>query len=271
MTEYMENGTPVEAGNDAVAEVVIDGKVFPLTGGDTGYMQKVAAYIDGKIAALRKTRQFSRQNAEYRTVMIWLNLADDYFREKEKADSLRADRDSREGEIYSLKRELVEKRLAAENAEKKLSEALAKIEEAEKRAAEAGERAERCAAEAEAEAEKKAGERAAEAETLAERKLAELRAEADRRVEDVKAEAEKRIAEVRAEAARKAADLEEETGRELAEMRRSTADEKAEAALRAEAAERESRELLAEAERKYEDAMAKIRELESQVDELLEK
>ena len=256
MTEYMVNGTPADAGRDAVAEVVIDGKVFPLTGGDTEYMQRVASYIDGKIAALRKTRQFSRQNAEYRTVMIWLNLADDYFREKEAAEELRADRDTREGEIYSLKRELVEKRLAAEDAGKKLAEALSRAGAAEKRAAEA---------------EAKARKYAAEAGQQAERKAAEARAEADRRVEDVKAEAEKRIAEVRAEAARKAADLEEETGRELAEMRRAVTDEKAEAGLRAEAAERESRELLAEAERKYEDALAKIRELESQVDELLAK
>ena len=256
MTEYMVNGTPADAGRDAVAEVVIDGKVFPLTGGDTEYMQRVASYIDGKIAALRKTRQFSRQNAEYRTVMIWLNLADDYFREKEAAEALRVDRDTREGEIYSLKRELVEKRLAAEDAGKKLAEALSRAGAAEKRAAEA---------------EAKARKYAAEAGQQAERKAAEARAEADRRVEDVKAEAEKRIAEVRAEAARKAADLEEETGRELAEMRRAVTDEKAEAGLRAEAAERESRELLAEAERKYEDALAKIRELESQVDELLAK
>lgn len=256
MTEYMVNGTPADAGRDAVAEVVIDGKVFPLTGGDTEYMQRVASYIDGKIAALRKTRQFSRQNAEYRTVMIWLNLADDYFSEKEAAEALRVDRDTREGEIYSLKRELVEKRLAAEDAGKKLAEALSRAGAAEKRAAEA---------------EAKARKYAAEAGQQAERKAAEARAEADRRVEDVKTEAEKRIAEVRAEAARKAADLEEETGRELAEMRRAVTDEKAEAGLRAEAAERESRELLAEAERKYEDALAKISELESQVDELLAK
>ena len=137
MTEYMVNGTPADAGRDAVAEVVIDGKVFPLTGGDTEYMQRVASYIDGKIAALRKTRQFSRQNAEYRTVMIWLNLADDYFSEKEAAEALRVDRDTREGEIYSLKRELVEKRLAAEDAGKKLAEALSRAGAAEKRAAEA--------------------------------------------------------------------------------------------------------------------------------------
>ena len=267
MTEYMVNGTPADAGRDAVAEVVIDGKVFPLTGGDTEYMQRVASYIDGKIAALRKTRQFSRQNAEYRTVMIWLNLADDYFREKEAAEALRVDRDTREGEIYSLKRELVEKRLAAEDAGKKLAEALSRAGAAEKRAAEAEAKARKYAAEAGQQAERKAAEARAEAD----RRVEDVKAEAEKRIAEVRAEAEKRIAEVRAEAARKAADLEEETGRELAEMRRAVTDEKAEAGLRAEAAERESRELLAEAERKYEDALAKIRELESQVDELLAK
>jgi cell division protein ZapA (FtsZ GTPase activity inhibitor) len=87
-------------------------------------------YIDGKIAALKKTRQYGRQNSELRGVMLWLNLADDYMQAREEADRLKAEAEERETEIYALKRELVGKRLDAEAAEGKIKEAKQKLKEA---------------------------------------------------------------------------------------------------------------------------------------------
>ena len=66
-----------------IAEVVIDGRVIPVAGGETAYLQKVAAYVDQKIAALKKTKQYGKQNRDLRNVMLWLNLADDCIRARE--------------------------------------------------------------------------------------------------------------------------------------------------------------------------------------------
>ncbi|MBQ7534119.1 MAG: cell division protein ZapA [Stomatobaculum sp.] len=127
MKEIRENGIP-ERGD--TAEVVINGKVIPVAGGETAYLQKVAAYIDGKIAALKKTRQYMRQNSDLRNVMLWLNLADDYMQAREEADRLKAEAEERETEMYALKRELVGQRLDAEAAEGKIKEAAQKLKEA---------------------------------------------------------------------------------------------------------------------------------------------
>ena len=115
---------------EGTAEVVIGGKVIPVAGRETAYLQKVAAYIDGKLAALKKTRQYGRQNSELRNVMLWLNLADDYMQAREEADRLKAEAEERETEIYALKRELVGKRLETEAAEGKIKEAKQKLKEA---------------------------------------------------------------------------------------------------------------------------------------------
>ena len=127
MKEIRENSLP---DNETSAEVVIDGKVIPVAGGETAYLQKVAAYIAGKLAALKKTRQYGRQNSELRGVMLWLNLADDYMQAREEADRLKAEAEERETEIYALKRELVGKRLETEAAEGKIKEAKQKLKEA---------------------------------------------------------------------------------------------------------------------------------------------
>lgn len=127
MKEIKENVLPER---EDTAEVVINGKVIPVAGGERAYLQKVAAYLDGRIAALKKTRQYVRQSSDMRNVMLWLNLADDYMQAREEADRLAAEAEERETEMYALKRELVGKRLDAEAAEGKVKEAEQKLKEA---------------------------------------------------------------------------------------------------------------------------------------------
>lgn len=90
------------------AEVLIDGKVYTLGGAEEQeYLQKVATYINDKISVLKAQPGFTRQNADYQEVMIYLNLADDYFKTLQEAKMLRAQKDELEREVYSLKHELV--------------------------------------------------------------------------------------------------------------------------------------------------------------------
>ena len=101
-------------------EVIIGGRVLTLSGYESEeYLQKVAAYINEKIAVLKAQPGFTRQNKDYQEVMIYLNLADDYFKTLQEAMMLRAQKDEMEKEIYSLKHELIGLQMKQESAEKK--------------------------------------------------------------------------------------------------------------------------------------------------------
>lgn len=89
-------------------EVLIDGNIYTLSGQEEQeYLRKVAAYINEKIGILKAQPGFTRQNKDYQEVMIYLNLADDYFKTLQEARMLRAQKDELEKEIYSLKHELI--------------------------------------------------------------------------------------------------------------------------------------------------------------------
>jgi len=89
-------------------EVLIDGNVYTLGGAEEQeYLQKVAAYINEKIGILKAQPGFTRQNKDYQEVMIYLNLADDYFKTLQEAKMYRAQKEELEKEIYSLKHELI--------------------------------------------------------------------------------------------------------------------------------------------------------------------
>ncbi len=89
-------------------EVLIDGNIYTLGGHEEQeYLQKVAVYINQKIGILKAQPGFTRQNKDYQEVMIYLNLADDYFKTLQEAKMLRAQKNDLEKEIYSLKHELI--------------------------------------------------------------------------------------------------------------------------------------------------------------------
>ena len=78
-------------------EVLINGNVYTLGGAeDPEYLQKVAAYINEKIAVLKAQPGFTRQNKDYQEVMIYLNLADDYFKTLQEVIGLQMKQESAE-------------------------------------------------------------------------------------------------------------------------------------------------------------------------------
>ena len=89
-------------------QVLIDGNIYTLGGAeDQEYMQKVASYINEKISGLKAQPGFTRQNKDYQEVMIYLNLADDYFKAVQEARRLKDKNEDLEKEVYSLKHELI--------------------------------------------------------------------------------------------------------------------------------------------------------------------
>ena len=89
-------------------QVLIDGNVYTLGGAEEqAYLQRVAAYINEKIGELKAQPGFTRQNKDYQEVMIYLNLADDYFKALQEAKAYKSQKEELEREIYSLKHELI--------------------------------------------------------------------------------------------------------------------------------------------------------------------
>lgn len=115
------------------AQVVIGGKIITLGGYESEeYFQKVASYINNKIAELSEMPGYTRQPVETKHTLLSLNVTDDYFKAKKQADMLEGDLELKEKEVYDLKHELIVSDSKAETATKELDEALEKIKNLEK-------------------------------------------------------------------------------------------------------------------------------------------
>ncbi len=100
-------------------EVIIGGKVFTLSGYESEeYLQKVASYINNKVAEYGKIDSFRRQPLDTQNVLLQLNIADDYFKAKQQIRILEEDLKNKEKELYDLKHELIASQIKLENTEK---------------------------------------------------------------------------------------------------------------------------------------------------------
>jgi cell division protein ZapA len=107
-------------------EVIIAGKVFTLSGYESEeYLQKVASYINNKVAEYNKVESFKRQPLDRQNVVLQLNIADDYFKAKNQIGILEEELQNKENEMYDLKHELIASQMKLEKTEetvKKLQE-----------------------------------------------------------------------------------------------------------------------------------------------------
>ncbi len=104
-------------------DVIIGGKVYTLSGYESEeYLQKVAAYINNKLNEFVKDEGYRRQSADIRNVLMYLNVADDYFKVKKLADALENDVQAKEKEVYDLKHELITAQIKQDALEKEVKE-----------------------------------------------------------------------------------------------------------------------------------------------------
>ena len=100
-------------------QVLIDGKIYTLGGSeDEAYLQKAASYVNEKITTMHALPGFSKQSADYQQLMLLLNIADDYFKDKKDDSFLEEELQGKEKELYDLKHELISAQIKLENAEK---------------------------------------------------------------------------------------------------------------------------------------------------------
>lgn len=104
-------------------EVVIGGKVLKLSGYESEeYLQKVASYINNKIADYNRMDGFRKQSLDIQSVLLQLNIADDYFKAKRQISILEAEMQAKEKEYSDLKHELVSYQIQLDNTKNQLQE-----------------------------------------------------------------------------------------------------------------------------------------------------
>ena len=102
-------------------EVIIGGKVFTLSGYESEeYLQRVASYINNKLNEYNKVDSFRRQPMDTQGVLLQLNIADDYFKAKNKISLLEQEMKAKDNELYDLKHELISAQIKLESSEEQV-------------------------------------------------------------------------------------------------------------------------------------------------------
>ena len=115
-------------------EVIIGGKVFTLSGYESEeYLQKVASYINNKMTEYGKVESFRRQPLDTQSVLLQLNIADDYFKAKKQIVILEEEIQTKEKELYNLKHELIASQIKLEKSEKNIKSLQHELNESSKK------------------------------------------------------------------------------------------------------------------------------------------
>ena len=88
--------------------VVIGNHMYNLSGyEEKEYLEKVASYINQKIDEVQELQYYKQLNTDMKTVLLELNIADDYFKARDRVMSMEAEMKQKDQKIYNLKHELV--------------------------------------------------------------------------------------------------------------------------------------------------------------------
>lgn len=102
-------------------QVIIAGKIYTLSGYESEeYLQRVAAYLNGKITEFKNLDGYQRLSPDMRGILLNLNTADDYFKMKKKVEELERELSEKDKEIYDFKHELITAQIKLENAEREI-------------------------------------------------------------------------------------------------------------------------------------------------------
>ena len=102
-------------------EVLIDGKIYTLSGYESEeYLQRVATYINNKLAELKKLDGYAILSQELKSILLELNVADDYFKAKNQVEMVEEELAQKDQELYDLKHELISTQIKLEDAAKEL-------------------------------------------------------------------------------------------------------------------------------------------------------
>lgn len=90
------------------AEVIIIGKRYNLAGYESEeYLQKVASHINAKYAEMKDQKGYRNLDVDMRNVLMYINLADEYFKLKQQLVDITDEMEDKDEEIFLLKHDLI--------------------------------------------------------------------------------------------------------------------------------------------------------------------
>lgn len=102
-------------------DVLIGGKVYTLAGFESkDYLQRVAAYLNMKISECEEVDGYKRLSGDMKSILLELNIADEYMKAKDYADQLDENMKARETEVYDIRHEIIEYQIKVENMEREI-------------------------------------------------------------------------------------------------------------------------------------------------------
>lgn len=115
-------------------EVIINNRRYTLSGFESEeYLQKIATFLNNKIGEMKRQDSYKTLDNDMKSIMMQINLADEYFRIKRQLTESEEDSDSKSNEIYSLKHEIMDLKTKLEKAEADIDRLHADIVEEQKR------------------------------------------------------------------------------------------------------------------------------------------
>ena len=113
-------------------EVIIGGKVYYISGYESEeYLQKVASYINSKISDFEGEDAYKRLNGQYQNLLLLLNMADDYFKAKNRIALLEEEVRSKDDDLCNIKHELISTQIKLDSAKNDINKkelAIARLE-----------------------------------------------------------------------------------------------------------------------------------------------
>lgn len=115
-------------------EVVIQNKTFTLSGfEEEEYLQTIASYLNTQYHKLKLQDGYAHLDADVRSIQLQLNIAEDYFNEKKKAQELKEMNDQKNEELFEIKHEIIATRTELNAAKDEIELLKKELDEANKK------------------------------------------------------------------------------------------------------------------------------------------
>ncbi len=115
-------------------EVLIDGRKYTICGFESAeYLQQIASYINRKFIEFKKKDYYARLDLDLRKILLAINIADDYYKMKKKANEYRTENELKDQLVLDMKHEILHLQEDVQARDKKIGELEKDMEQAEKK------------------------------------------------------------------------------------------------------------------------------------------
>ncbi len=121
-------------GQKTDVEVIINNKKYVICGSESAeYLEKVASYINRKVATLKSEEWYRNLEFDMKNVLLDINIADDYFKANDKIKELMDRQSETDNDLFELKHENISKQTQLEELQTSYRELEQQYNEAIKR------------------------------------------------------------------------------------------------------------------------------------------